>query len=115
VERRAASRRFLSAGYRILGSRGATCNGVTVFRHPSPTTSSPARSVRSTAIWPSLSAGALLDYRQAPTAKHRPAPRAGAVRLLVIGPPWTLDSYVSIGLANGSPDVGVGTQLGYTW
>jgi hypothetical protein len=27
---------------------------------------------------------------------------------------WTVDTYVSAGLASGSPDVGIGLQIGYT-
>jgi hypothetical protein len=96
---------FLSAGYRILGSPPGT-HLDDVF------TGSIGALYR---VWPSLSAGALLDYRQAPTAST--GQRLDLVPYVswVIAPPWTLDSYVSIGLANGSPDFGLGTQFGYTW
>ncbi|MDX2169074.1 MAG: transporter [Deltaproteobacteria bacterium] len=64
---------------------------------------------------PSLSAGALLDYRTSPS------PDTGQQLDLVpyaawrITDAWSLESYVSAGLADGSPDVGVGFQLGYSW
>ena len=64
---------------------------------------------------PSLSAGALIDYRQAPTASSGQQLELVPYTSWTIFGPWTLDSYISIGLDNGSPDVGVGSQLGYTW
>lgn len=66
-------------------------------------------------ILDSLSAGMLLDYRQ-------PSSAASGERLELVPfgawkfiPPWSFEMYASAGLASGSPDVGVGVQLGYTW
>ena len=96
---------FLSLGYRILGSPPDT-HLKNVF----------AGSIGSLfRVLPSLSAGALLDYRQAPTASTGQRLELVPYTSWVIVQPWTLDSYISIGLANGSPDFGVGTQLAYTW
>jgi hypothetical protein len=96
---------FVSAGYRILGSPPGT--------HLDDVFTGTVGSLYR--IWSSLSGGALLDYRQAPTASTGQRLELVPYVSWVIAPPWTLDSYVSIGLANGSPDFGVGTQLGYTW
>lgn len=66
-------------------------------------------------ILDSLSGGLLLDYRQSPS------PSTGQRLELVpfaswqFAPPWSVESYVSAGLADGSPDVGVGVQFGYTF
>jgi hypothetical protein len=63
----------------------------------------------------SLSGGLLLDYRQSPS------PSTGQRLDLVpfvswqFFPPWSLDTYVSAGLADGSPDGGVGVQFAYTF
>lgn len=96
---------FVGAGYRILGSPPGThlydvftCSVGSLYR-----------------VSESLSAGALLDYAQAPTASTGQRLELVPYASWLITPPWTLDSYVSVGLANGSPDVGVGSQLGYTW
>jgi hypothetical protein len=62
-----------------------------------------------------LGGGALLDYRQPPTAQTGQRLELVPYLSWVVTPPWSLDGYVSIGLANGSPDVGFGSQLGYTW
>ena len=96
---------FVSAGYRILGSPPGT--------HLDDVFAGTIGSLYR--IWPSLSAGALLDYRQAPTPSTGQRLELVPYTSWVIVQPWSLDSYVSIGLANGSPDVGVGTQLAYTW
>jgi hypothetical protein len=62
-----------------------------------------------------LSAGLLLEYRQSPS------PETGQQLDLVpfgawqFHPPWSVEGYVSAGLADGSPDVGVGLQLCWTW
>jgi len=96
---------FLSAGCRILGSPPGT-HLKDVF------TGSIGSLYR---LWPSFSVGALLDYRQAPTASTGQRLELVPYLSWALAPPWSLDSYVSIGLSNGSPDVGVGTQLGYTW
>ena len=62
-----------------------------------------------------LSAGLLVDYRQPSSAES-----GDRVEIVPFGawkfvPPWSLDVYASAGLASGSPEVGVGLQLGYTW
>jgi hypothetical protein len=96
---------FVSAGYRVLGSPPGT-ELDDVF------TGSVGSLYR---IAGSLSAGALLDYRQPPTSSTGQRLELVPYVSWVITPPWSLESYVSIGLSNGSPDVGVGSQLGYTW
>ena len=96
---------FLSAGYRILGSPPGT--------HLYDVFTGSVGSLYRVAEY--LSAGALLDYSQPPS------PSTGQRLELVpyvsweITLSWSLESYVSVGLANGSPDVGVGSQLGYAW
>jgi hypothetical protein len=62
-----------------------------------------------------VSAGLLLDYRQ-------PSSGSSGDRLEIVPfgswkfmRPWSIETYLSAGLADGSPDVGVGFQLGYTW
>jgi hypothetical protein len=96
---------FCSLGYRFLGSPPGqhlydviTASIGTLYR-----------------VAPSLSGGALLDYRQPPTAQTGQRLELVPYVSWLFTPPWSLDSYVSIGLANGSPDVGFGSQLGYTW
>ena len=61
------------------------------------------------------SAGLLCDYRQrssASSGERLELVPFGSWRFLR---PWSLEAYASAGLADGSPDVGVGIQLGYTW
>jgi hypothetical protein len=60
-----------------------------------------------------LSVGLLLDYRSSPSPST--GQRLDLVPYIswIFVPPWSLDGYVSAGLAEGSPDVGVGFQLGY--
>ena len=96
---------FVGLGYRFLGSPPGT--------HLYDVITASAGSLYRIAEW--LSAGALLDYRQAPTPSTGQRLELVPYVSWVITPPWTLESYVSVGLANGSPDVGVGSQLGYTW
>jgi hypothetical protein len=66
-------------------------------------------------ILDTLSAGMLLDYRQ-------PSSDSSGERLEIVPfgawkvvQPWSLEMYASAGLASGSPDVGVGIQVGYSW
>lgn len=96
---------FVSASYRILGSPPGShlydvfgCSLGALYRVAEP-----------------LSAGLLLDYRQPPSATSGQRLELVPYASWLITPPWTLESYVSAGLADGSPDVGVGSQLGYTW
>jgi len=96
---------FVGASYRILGSPPGThlydvfgCSLGGLYRIAEP-----------------LSAGALIDYRQPPSASSGQRLELVPYASWVITPPWTLESYVAAGLADGSPDVGVGSQLGYTW
>lgn len=62
-----------------------------------------------------LSAGLLLDYRQASTSSSGQRLELVPFASWKFLDPWSLDTYVSAGLASGSPDVGVGMQCGYTW
>ncbi len=96
---------FLTLGYRILGSPPGT--------HLDDVFDGAVGALYR--FLPSFSGGMLLDYRQAPTPSTGQRLELVPYLSWTIAEPWTLDSYVSIGLANGSPDVGVGTQLGYTW
>ena len=96
---------FLTLGYRVLGSPPGT--------HLSDVFDGSVGLLYR--FLPTLSAGALLDYRQAPTPSTGQRFELVPYTSWTIFGPWSLDSYVSIGLSNGSPDVGVGTQLGYTW
>lgn len=96
---------FVGLGYRFLGSPPGT--------HLYDTITASVGALYRVAEW--LSAGALLDYRQPPAADTGQRLELVPYASWAITPPWTLESYVSVGLSNGSPDVGVGTQLGYTW
>jgi len=62
-----------------------------------------------------FSAGLLLDYRQSPSPQTGQQLDAVPYASWLISPSWSLDTYVSAGLADGSPDVGVGLQAGYGW
>ena len=96
---------FANAGYRFLGSPPGT-HLDDVF------TGSIGAMYQFLAT---LNGGLLLDYRQAPTEET-----GERLELVPFGSwtfiaPWSLDAYVSAGLANGSPDFGTGVQIGYTW
>jgi hypothetical protein len=96
---------FTGIGYGVLGSPpGTHLDNVVVA------------SVGATyRILSSVTAGLLLDYRQAPTpatGERLELVPYGSWRFL---PPWSVDAYVSAGLAPGSPDVGTGFQVAYTW
>jgi hypothetical protein len=60
-----------------------------------------------------LSAGLLFDYRQSPSPSTGQRMDLVPYVSWIFSPPWSLDGYVSAGLADGSPDVGVGFQIGY--
>lgn len=96
---------FATAGYRFLGSPPGT-HLDDVF------TGSIGAMYR---VLATLNAGLLLDYRAAPTPETGERLELVPYGSWTVVTPWSLDAYVSAGLANGSPDVGVGTQLGYTW
>lgn len=96
---------FCSLGYRFLGSPPGT--------HLYDVITASVGSLYR--FSPALSAGALLDYRQPPTAQNGQQLDLLPYVSWVVTPPWSLDAYVSVGLAAGSPDVGFGSQLGYTW
>lgn len=96
---------FAGVGYRFLGSPpGSHLDNVLV-----------ASGGATYRFLSTLTAGVLLDYRQAPT------PDIGQQLDLVpyvswlFYRPWSVDAYISAGLADGSPDVGTGLQVGYTW
>jgi hypothetical protein len=96
---------FVGIGYRVLGSPPGTHLDDVV-------TASLGALYR---IGAALSAGVLLDYRQPPSPSTGQRLELVPYASWVIASPWALESYVSIGLSDGSPDVGVGSQLGYTW
>ena len=62
-----------------------------------------------------LSAGLLLDYRQASSSSSGERLELVPFATWRFRQPWSVETYVSAGLAKGSPDVGVGIQLGYAW
>jgi hypothetical protein len=96
---------FASVGYRFLGSPpGTHLDNVLI-----------AVGGAQYRVLPMLSAGLLLDYRQAPTAVTGERLELVPYASWLVVPPWTLDGYVSAGLAKGSPAVGVGIQAAYTW
>jgi hypothetical protein len=61
-----------------------------------------------------LNAGALLDYRQAPSSSLGERLEVVPFASWKVDRHWSVDVYTSAGLAAGSPDVGVGLQIGYT-
>ena len=61
-----------------------------------------------------LDAGALLDYRQAPSSSVGERLEIVPFASWKVDRHWSVDVYTSAGLATGSPDVGVGLQIGYT-
>jgi hypothetical protein len=64
-------------------------------------------------ILDSLSGGLLLDYRSAPSPSTGERLDLVPFASWLFLPPWSADVYVSAGLADGSPDVGVGVQFAY--
>jgi hypothetical protein len=63
----------------------------------------------------SVGAGLMLDYRQRSSSSS-----GNRLELVPFGawkviPHWSVEIYAAAGLASGSPDVGVGVQVGYTW
>jgi hypothetical protein len=64
---------------------------------------------------PSLSGGALLDYRTSPSPSTGQRLELVPYAAWLIAEHWPLEGYLSAGLADGSPDFGVGFQLGYSW
>jgi hypothetical protein len=96
---------FASLGYRYLGSPPDThLDDVLV-----------ASAGAQYRFLSSLSAGLLLDYRGAPTPATGQRLEIVPYTTWIVVPPWSVDAYVAAGLASGSPDVGVGVQIGYSW
>lgn len=65
-------------------------------------------------VFDPMQLGLMLDYRQAPSSfsgKRLELVPFGSYRLR---PHWKVALYATAGLADGSPDAGVGVQLGYT-
>lgn len=95
---------FVSVEYRVLGS--------------SP--SIPLRNVLGASagaqyrVYDALHLGALVDYRQAASATSRRRLEVIPFAAYRVRPHWSFDLYGSAGLADGSPDAGVGLELGYT-
>jgi hypothetical protein len=61
-----------------------------------------------------LNVGLLLDYREAASASSGKRLELVPFASWKLSASWSVDTYVSAGLASGSPDVGVGVQIGYT-
>lgn len=95
---------FVDAGYRYLGS-SSSLNLDNVFVG---TVGGLYR------ILDPLNIGLLLDYRQAASASTGERLELVPFATWKVNPRWSVDLYVSAGLASGSPDVGVGVQVGYT-
>lgn len=96
---------FANAGYRFLGSPPGT--------HLDDVFTGSLGAIYQ--ALPTLGTGLLLDYRQAPTPETGERLELVPYASWTFIAPWSLDAYVSAGLANGSPDIGTGAQLGYTW
>jgi len=95
---------FVNVGYRYLGSPpGFELNNVVV--------SSVGGLYR---VLDPLNIGLSLDYRQAATSSTGERLELVPFATWKIDARWSVDTYVSAGLASGSPDVGVGLQIGYT-
>ncbi len=96
---------FGSIGYRFLGSPPATALHDVVL----------ASGGALYQISRSVDVGLLLDYRQAPAASIGRRLELVPFTSWKIDRHWSVDLYASAGLASGSPDAGVGLQLGYGW
>jgi len=95
---------YVNVGYRYLGSPpGFELNNVVV--------ASVGGLYR---ILDPLNIGLSLDYRQAASSSTGERLELVPFATWKIDTRWSVDTYVSAGLANGSPDVGVGVQIGYT-
>jgi hypothetical protein len=96
---------FAKVGYRYFGSPpDMNLHGVAVA------------SVGGTyRVLETLSAGLLLDYRQAPSSDIGTRLELIPYASWKVDAHWSVDPYVSAGLADGSPAVGVGVQTGYAW
>jgi hypothetical protein len=96
---------FLAVGYRFFGSPpGTTLDDVFlgsvggVYR-----------------VLETVNAGLLLDYRGAPSGSSGERLEVVPFASGKVDAHWSIDGYASAGLARGSPDAGVGLQLGYAW
>ncbi|MBI3784895.1 MAG: hypothetical protein HY270_16000 [Deltaproteobacteria bacterium] len=96
---------FVDVGYRFLGSpSGTTLRDVVLgsiggfYRLADP-------------LW----IGLLLDYRDAASAANGTRLEISPFMSWKVDQHWSVDTYASAGLAKGSPDAGVGLQLGYTF
>jgi len=96
---------FLAVGYRFFGSPPGT-NLDDVFL------GSVGGVYR---ILETVNAGLLLDYRGAPSASSGERLEGVPFASWKVDAHWSVDGYASAGLARGSPDAGVGLQLGYAW
>jgi hypothetical protein len=63
----------------------------------------------------SIAAGLMLDYREKASATSGERVELIPFASFRIRPHWILSTYVSAGLAAGSPDVGVGLEAGYVF
>lgn len=62
-----------------------------------------------------LHAGIMLDYREAASAATGERLELIPFASWKVDARWSVDLYASAGLASGSPDAGVGLQIGYTF
>ncbi len=62
-----------------------------------------------------FTAGFLIDYREASSSASDECVDVVPFATWKVTGNWSADLYVSAGLADGSPDAGVGLQLGYTF
>lgn len=66
-------------------------------------------------ILDTIAGGLLIDYRQASSSATDPRLELVPFASWNFVSSWSLDTYVSVGLADGSPAAGVGLQLGRSW
>lgn len=60
-------------------------------------------------------AGVLVDYREAPSSTSGERVELVPFASFKARPHWSIDVYVARGFSDGSPDVGVGMQIGYAF
>jgi hypothetical protein len=94
---------FATVGYRFLGSPPGTPLHDTVL-------ASVGGMYR---VLDAVNAGLLLDYRQAASASSGERLELVPFASWKVDLHWSVEGYASAGLARGSPDAGVGLQIGY--
>ena len=66
-------------------------------------------------ITPPLSAGIFLNYREASSPSSRDQLDVTPFAVWKLTAHWSTTGYVLAGILDGSPDAGVGLQVGYSW